>query len=63
MVCGYTNAQIAGKLYISQATVKSHVRNILRKAGARSRWELLRHASGTGDRFSPNDYQRDEDSP
>ena len=34
---GYTNAEIAGQLIISQETVKSHVRHILAKTGTRSR--------------------------
>ncbi|MDD4588482.1 MAG: response regulator transcription factor [Heliobacteriaceae bacterium] len=33
----YSNKEIAGKLYISESTVKSHVRSILRKMGAKSR--------------------------
>jgi LuxR family transcriptional regulator, maltose regulon positive regulatory protein len=37
---GYTNRMIAEKLYISDSTVKVHVRHILDKLGARSRAEL-----------------------
>jgi LuxR family maltose regulon positive regulatory protein len=37
---GYTNRVIADRLYISESTVKVHVRHILEKLGARSRAEL-----------------------
>ena len=37
-----SNADIAGKLYLSLPTVKTHVRSILRKLGAKSRRELFR---------------------
>jgi ATP/maltotriose-dependent transcriptional regulator MalT len=36
---GLTNRQIAGVLFISEATVKVHVRHILEKVGARTRTE------------------------
>lgn len=34
--------EICGELYISQATIKTHMRNIYRKAGVHSRGELVR---------------------
>ena len=37
---GYTNGEIAAALYISTDTVKTHVRNILRKFGVRNRVQL-----------------------
>jgi two-component system nitrate/nitrite response regulator NarL len=36
---GLSNAQIAKTLWIEESTAKVHVRNILRKLGARSRTE------------------------
>lgn len=35
-----TNAEIAGELFVSEATVKYHVRNLLRKTGCKSRLEI-----------------------
>jgi DNA-binding NarL/FixJ family response regulator len=39
---GCTNRQIAARLYISPETVKTHMRNLLRKYNARSKAELRR---------------------
>lgn len=39
---GFSNAEIAERLYLSLPTVKSHVKSILRKSGAKNRWELIR---------------------
>jgi DNA-binding CsgD family transcriptional regulator len=38
---GHTNAQIANRLIISEGTVKSHVKHILRKLGAANRAEAV----------------------
>jgi DNA-binding CsgD family transcriptional regulator len=38
---GMANKQIAGELHISPGTVRTHIYNLYRKAGARSRVELL----------------------
>ena len=52
---GASNAAIAGDLVISQATVKSHVRHILRKLGAANRTEAVSrfHALGGGHANEP----------
>lgn len=36
-----TNSEIAAELFVSEATVKYHVRNLLRKTGCRNRLEIL----------------------
>lgn len=42
---GCTNRQIAARLYISPETVKTHMRNLLRKYNVRSKAELRRQLS------------------
>jgi len=41
LALGTTNSEIAGRLFISEATVHSHVLNILRKMNARNRTEAV----------------------
>lgn len=41
MAQGETNAGVAGRLFISEGTVKSHVKHILRKLGAANRAEAV----------------------
>lgn len=43
MATGDTNARIASRLVISEGTVKSHVKHILRKLGAANRAEAVSH--------------------
>lgn len=37
---GHSNSEIAGNLYISESTVKFHIRNILKKTDCKNRTEL-----------------------
>lgn len=41
---GHTNKQIAAELWLSEQTVKFHLRNVYRKLGIKSRTEALRYA-------------------
>jgi DNA-binding NarL/FixJ family response regulator len=45
---GRTNAEIAGRLFVSEATVKTHVNHLLAKTGCRDRAGLVRYAFRTG---------------
>ncbi len=47
---GMTNEEIAKALYITESTTKVHVRNILRKLGARNRLQAILKAEGHGRR-------------
>lgn len=41
MLRGFSNAEMTEKLYLSLPTIRTHVRNILRKLGVKNRRELL----------------------
>jgi two-component system NarL family response regulator len=45
---GRTSREIGEQLYISENTVKNHVRNILDKLGLRSRHDAVRYAERAG---------------
>ena len=45
---GATDAQIAGQLFLSVNTVRSHLERIRDKTGARRRAELVRYAVQAG---------------
>lgn len=45
---GYTNTEIAGKLYLSVRTVESHRAHIQQKAGRTTRADLVAYARGHG---------------
>jgi DNA-binding NarL/FixJ family response regulator len=48
IAAGHSNAEIAGRLYVSEATVKTHVNHLLAKTGCRDRAALVGYAYRTG---------------
>jgi DNA-binding NarL/FixJ family response regulator len=48
IAAGYSNAEIAGRLVISEATVKTHINNIFSKLGVRDRAQAVVYAMKRG---------------
>ena len=48
LVTGDTNSEIAKRLFISVATVKSHIQHLMEKTGFKTRTELVAAARGLG---------------
>ncbi|MBO4535480.1 MAG: response regulator transcription factor [Clostridia bacterium] len=48
LTTGATNTEIAARLYISVATVKSHIQHLMEKTGFKTRTELVSEARGMG---------------
>ena len=44
LASGLSNAEIAGRLFLSNATVKTHINRIFAKTGARDRAQAVRYA-------------------
>ncbi|MGC9670294.1 response regulator [Planosporangium sp. 12N6] len=48
VAAGHSNAEIAGRLFVSEATVKTHINHLLAKTGCRDRAALVGYAYRTG---------------
>lgn len=49
LVLGFTNVEIATRLYVTETTIKSHLSSVYRKLGVRSRQEAARAILGSPD--------------
>ncbi len=45
---GFTNREIAGRLFVSEATVKTHINHLFAKIGARDRAAAINYATSHG---------------
>ncbi|MDR7415135.1 MAG: response regulator transcription factor [Armatimonadota bacterium] len=57
MVKGATDREIASRMYLSATTVKSHIRSIFRKIGARNRTQAVAYALRNGWHLRPEHGQ------
>ena len=48
IAAGHSNAEVAGALFVSEATVKTHINHIFAKTGVRDRAQLVGYAFRTG---------------
>ena len=48
VAAGLSNAEIASRLYLSEATIKSHITRILARLGLRDRVQIAVYAYGQG---------------
>lgn len=48
IAAGSSNAEIAAALFVSEATIKTHINHIFAKTGARNRAQLVRYAFRSG---------------
>jgi DNA-binding NarL/FixJ family response regulator len=48
IAAGHANAEIAAVLFVSEATVKTHINHIFAKTGVRDRAQLVGYAFRTG---------------
>jgi DNA-binding CsgD family transcriptional regulator len=57
LAAGQSTSSIADEFHISPATVRNHIKNVLRKLGAHTRLEAIRHAESAGLLFNPQVFR------
>ncbi|HXQ62046.1 MAG TPA: helix-turn-helix transcriptional regulator, partial [Acidimicrobiales bacterium] len=48
VAAGHSNSEIAGQLYVSEVTIKSHINHIFTKTGSRDRSQAVAYAHRRG---------------